>query len=489
MKSFQYAEHNNYASTTAIATTFTTVQGPACHNEHPKPKPKPKPKLIKKKRSTSSLKYTRDSPRPRLSALTPIRKRGDSASNSNSNSNNERPHDNGSFKSSIRRIAQMSVTSSSRQSQSSADDDSDEPLTQEASTVMPLPTVEVQIPDTAIGSLGYQTFDGAEENYQVHEPPEPLAIVSAAAAAAAAEDPPSYPEIMRQASKRSNGTRKSQKLLSARTNSMSCDPSNTALIINRSRPNSRSSLYACSENQSPAKNSYDSDETLCNHRSSESCRNEECESSKSATAGQLDGDVNREANCDAISAEEALRSLALTRNAAVRQSINDRALLPSQKGKALVDGIRRGISPMTCRGALHSLSCEHLSRSFRSMGLNPAAANKDSAAIYANELRASKIDLENLKDKTVLQTDNLRNLKVQNPEDSHKTGPENCNKEVKQMHVQHRTAVLHEQVNNDSKDKESKQYSTQQMPRYDDWEESPIEEPPNYRHCDPNEFL
>ena len=398
----------------------------------------------------------------------------------------------------------MSVTSSSRQSRSSAnndDDDSDsdiQPLTQtrETSTAIPLPTVEVQIPDTVIGPLGYQTIDGTDENHRIREPspelPEPPTKPAAS--------PPPYCEVIRVSpSKRSDGTRKPQKLLSSRTNSMSCDPSNKALIINRSRPNSRSnSACGCTEDHTIAtRNPYDSDETLCNHRPSlGSRRNDdgECGSSRTVTADQSDenadaqGEVEAKSGAgnDTISIEEALRDLAIPENSTMKQSNDDRAFLPSQKGKTLAVDTQRRVGPVTCRGALHSLSCEHLRKSFRSIGTSLAKTNKDNTTI-PSEQQVSETDKAVLENEES-QINNLENSVGQNSGTPDTICSRTCDRQVHKFCMHHRTAVKCKQCSDKHND-ETKKYSAQQTPTYDDWEDSPTRGPENYQRCDPSEFF
>ena len=459
--SFYHIENNDYT------TVSTNERVPSRNSERSKP--------VKKKRSTSSLRNPRDSPIPGLSALTPIHKRWNRVSSA------DRQHaDGGNFKSSIRKITHISVNSRSRRSQSSTSEDDAELITQESSSIISVPTVEVQIPNTAIGSLDYQTFDDPKANDRHHESSE-LATVSV-------NKPGSSPEVTRMRSKKPSHTRKTQSISSSKTTSNSLDPSDRELIINRSRPNSRSSLYSYSEKHSTAKKPYDSDETLCNQGHLENGENKNSERSTSLPVGPIEQRLAIKANSNGKTLEENFNSLAIAGRPALTQGNSDRALLPSQRSQFAVHDIPNELGPMTCRGALHSFSCEHLNTGFRSMETAFTKTNSD-IPIIANKLSANAKDQENLQAETELQPVSLFTPESQKSPQPPGTGSTACDEQTQQSCTQCKIAILREKVNNESKKNESKQAKAHQLPRYDDWEESPVEESYNYQQCDPNEFF
>ena len=461
--SFQHIQNENNDS----STVSTHERVPSRNSE--------RSKRMKKKKSTSSLGNRRESPVPGLSALTPIHKHWNRVSSA------DRPHLDGSFKSSIRKITHMSISSRSRHSQSPTSEDEAELVAQENSSIITtVPTVEVQIPETAIGSLDYQTFDDPDLHDGQDESPD-LAIVSA-------NKPGSSPEIRRMRSKRKSHARKTPSTSSSKTTSNSLDPSDRGLIINRSRPNSRSSFYAYSERQPTAKKSYDSDETLYNRGMLEKDEHKDYESSETSPPGQPDRKLVIKTNSNGQRLEENLDNLAMTDKPAIAPKNNDRILLPSQRSQATVYDLPNKIGPMTCRGALHSLSCEHLKMGFHSMETALTKTNND-VPVTANNPSANTKDQENLQAETELQPAESLTIGTQNLQQPPSTGSTICVEEIQQSCVQCNTAILREKVNGDSKRSDNKQRIAQQMPKYDDWEESSIEETNNYRQCDPNEFF
>ena len=364
-----------------------------------------------------------------------------------------------SIRSGIRRLSQLSLSRNSGQRHvyPAQEANNDAVVSRESLTIRPVPVVEVDIPDTALGSLD-DHFAGASPDRDRNRLGSnvPPSVASRRSSCSTVIDSRTNCNV--------SVNDDESPLLPAR-NSITDNSTDRDLIMNRSRPNSRASLHSAYDNYV---NLNESDNlqvgvgysAIANNDENGQRRTQEHFADMSLAEHQRQGSPE----IDSCQAEERPNKTGGNKSYFIEARQDDRALLPSQRDKAETEKMpSQERSIFKCKGALHSESCEHL-RSSRQLNTNSQDAQRNNHPPNSTVVQPAQGS----------KTRNISPLQDSSPTtNARETSP---------------PQPLADKTNAGHETNERNNFHIQRKPTYDDWEDNSQDELQTYDNCVPESY-